>query len=245
MPEIAWRYTLPRDLSDRLNLRRYGFHGLSYQYVSIKLLECLQRNAEGSKLIVCHLGSGASVCALRDGKSVDTSMGLTPLEGLAMGTRSGDVDPGLLLYLLRTQNMTAEQVDDLLNHRSGLLGLSGLSGDVRELETAARSGDKQAETALEIFVYRVCKYIGAYAAVLEGVDAVAFTGGIGQHSPTMRSRICRRLGFLGVYLDEARNSGTGNAPARISVDTSRVSVWMVPTNEELQIARETRTVIGM
>ena len=245
LPEIAWRYALPRDLSDRLDLRRYGFHGISYQYVSIKLLECLQRGAEGSKLIICHLGSGASVCALRDGKSVDTSMGLTPLEGLVMGTRSGDLDPGLLLYLLRTQNMTAEQMDDLLNHRSGLLGLSGLSGDVRELETAAQSGDKQAEIALEIFAYRVCKYIGAYAAALEGVDAVAFTGGIGQHSPAMRSRVCRRLGFLGVHLDDARNAGAGNAPARISVDKGRASVWTIPTDEELQIARETRTVISM
>lgn len=171
-------------------------------------------------------------------------MGLTPLEGLVMGTRSGDVDPGLLLYLLRTQNMSAEMLDDLLNHQSGLSGLSGLSGDVRELETAAQEGDALAELALEIFAYRVCKYIGAYAAALEGVDAVAFTGGIGQHSPTMRSRICRRLGFLGVHLDEARNAGAGNAPARISVYSSRVSVWMVLTDEELQIARETHQVIA-
>jgi acetate kinase len=245
LPEVAWRYALPRDLADRLNLRRYGFHGLSHQYVSGKLLACLERDPEGSKVIVCHLGNGASVCALRDGKSVDTSMGLTPLEGLVMGTRSGDIDPGLLLYLLRTQEMTPETLDDLLNHRSGLLGLSGRSADVRELESAAQGGDAQAELALEIFAYRVCKYIGAYAAVLEGVDAVAFTGGIGQHSPTMRSRICRRLGFLGLSLDNGRNAGAGNEPTKISVDTCSVSVWMVPTDEELQIARETQKVLTL
>ena len=244
LPEVAWRYALPRDLSDRLNLRRYGFHGLSHRYVSGKLLECLQRDVEGSKLIVCHLGSGASVCAISGGKSVDTSMGLTPLEGLVMGTRSGDVDPGLLLYLLRTQKMTAETLDGMLNHQSGLLGLSGRSGDVRELESAAQRGDERAEIALEIFAYRVCKYIGAYAAALEGVDAVAFTGGIGQHSPTMRSRICRRLGFLGICLDEGHNRSAGNAPAQISVD-SGVAVWVIPTDEELQIAREVRQVLAL
>ena len=244
LPEVAWRYALPRDLSDRLALRRYGFHGLSYQYVSGKLLECLHRDVEGSKLIVCHLGSGASVCAISGGKSLDTSMGLTPLEGLVMGTRSGDVDPGLLLYLLQTQKMTAETLDDLLNHQSGLLGLSSRSGDVRELESAAQSGDEQAESTLEIFAYRVCKYIGAYTAALEGVDAVAFTGGIGQHSPTMRSRICRRLGFLGICLDEGRNRSAGNAPAQISVDNG-VAVWVIPTDEELQIARETRQVLAL
>ena len=244
LPEVAWRYALPRELSDRLGLRRYGFHGLSHQYVSGKLLACLERDPEGSKVIVCHLGNGASVCALRDGKSVDTSMGLTPLEGLVMGTRSGDIDPGLLLYLLRTQEMTPESLDDLLNHRSGLLGLSGRSSDVRELESAAQGGDAAAELALEIFAYRVCKYIGAYAAILEGVDAVAFTGGIGQHSPTMRSRICRRLGFLGLSLDNGRNFGAGNEPTKISVDSGSVSVWMIPTDEELQIARETRKVLA-
>ena len=243
LPEVAWRYALPRELSDRLHLRRYGFHGLSHQIVSTKLLESLGRRAEGSRLIVCHLGSGASICAVRDGKSVDTSMGLTPLEGLVMGTRSGDVDPGLLLYLLRVGEITPETLDTLLNQQSGLLGLSGLSGDVRELDSAAQSGDAAAELALESFAYRVCKYIGAYAAALEGLEAVAFTGGIGENSATMRRRICRRLGFLGVYLDPARNDEAGSAPRQISGDGGGAAVWVIPTDEECQIARETMQVL--
>lgn len=242
--ETAWRYALPRDLSDRLHLRRYGFHGLSHQYVSGRLLQCLDRSPEGTRLIVCHLGSGASVCALRDGLSVDTSMGMTPLEGLVMGTRSGDVDPGLLLYLLRCGEMTPEAMDDLLNHRSGLLGLSGRSGDVRELEQAAHTGDGNAEQALEAFAYRVCKYIGAYAAVLNGVDAVAFTGGIGERSPSMRDRICRRLAYLGLSLDAARNDGARGEQVRIHADAATVQAWVILTDEERQIARETQGLLN-
>lgn len=238
LPEVAWRFAIPSELADRLHLRRYGFHGISYQYVSGRLLECLARDAEGTRLIVCHLGSGASVCAIKDGLSVDTSMGFTPLAGLVMGTRSGDIDPGLLLYLLRSAGMTAETVDDLLNHHSGLLGLSGLSSDVRELETAALAGNAAADMALEAFAYHVCKYIGAYAAALEGVDAIAFTGGIGQHSPGVRSRICRRLSFLGVRLDETRNEERVVLPACITRDGATVQTWVVPTDEELQMARE-------
>ncbi len=244
LPEIAWRYALPVDLSDRLGLRRYGFHGISHQYVSGRLLQCLGRGPEGTRLIVCHLGSGASVCAVRDGKSIDTSMGMTPLEGLVMGTRSGDVDPGLLLYLMRTQNMTAAAADDLLNQKSGLLGLSERSGDVRDLEQAAGSGDVKAKMALEIFAYRVCKYMGAYASVLEGVDAVAFTGGIGERSPAMRSRICRRLAFLGLHLDPTRNEKAGMDPSLISAGEAGVQAWVIPTDEERQIARETRQALG-
>lgn len=238
LPEVAWRYGLPMDLSDRLGLRRYGFHGISHRYVSERLLECLGREPQGTRLITCHLGSGASVCAVRDGQSVDTSMGLTPLEGLVMGTRSGDVDPGLLLYLLRTQDMTAEQLDDLLNHDSGLQGLAG-QNDVRDLEQAAGGGDKQAGMALDIFAYRVRKYLGAYAAALGGLDAVAFTGGIGEHAPSMRERICRNLEFLGLRLDDGRNlAATGGAAAQISADTDQTQAWVIPTDEERQIARE-------
>jgi len=244
LPETAWRYALPSDLAARLSLRRYGFHGISHQYVSGRLLHCLGRGPEGTRLIVCHLGSGASVCAVRDGKSVDTSMGMTPLEGLLMGTRSGDVDPGLLLYLLRTQGMTPDGLDDLLNHRSGLKGLSGRSGDVRELEQAADAGDGRAALALDIFAYRVRKYIGAYAAALGGLDAVAFTGGIGEHSAGMRSRICRGLDFLGVGLDNPRNeSAAGHIPVQISADGSPVPIWMIPTDEERQIAREVAALL--
>ena len=239
LPEVAYRYALPWELADRLNLRRYGFHGLSHQYVSRRLLECLGRVAEGTKLITCHLGSGSSVCALRDGLSVDTSMGLTPLEGLVMGTRSGDLDPGLLLYLLRTQKMTPEAVDDLLNHQSGLLGISGKSADVRDLELAAGAGDSRAALALELFAYRVRKYLGAYAAVLGGLDAIAFTGGIGEHAAGLRDRICRELEYLGVRLAADRNQQGGEGAVQISRADSLVSVWVIPTDEERQMARET------
>ncbi len=171
-------------------------------------------------------------------------MGLTPLEGLVMGTRSGDVDPGLVLYLLRGRGMTADAVDDLLNHRSGLLGLSGRSGDVRDLEQAASTGDKRSELALECFAYRARMYLGAYAAALEGLDAVAFTGGIGEHSVSMRERICRRMEFLGLQLDAERNRNVSAAdPTRISADDSSVQLWVIPTDEELQIARETYALL--
>ena len=245
LPEVAYIYALPHELSARLGLRRYGFHGLSHQYVSGQLLECLGRDAEGTRLITCHLGSGASACALRDGKSVDTSMGMTPLEGLVMGTRSGDVDPGLLLYLLREQNMTPEQLDDLLNKQSGLLGVSGVGSDLRDLEKAAAAGNAQAELALSLFAYRARKYLGAYAAALGGLDAIAFTGGIGERSPVMRGRICTGLEFLGVTLDTGANQNAdGKAAAQISANGSAVSVWVIPTNEEKQMAREVAGVLG-
>ncbi len=242
LPEVAWRYAIPRDLSERLNLRRYGFHGISHRYVSQRLLQCLGRGPEGSNLVTCHLGSGASVCAIKDGQSVDTSMGLTPLEGLVMGTRTGDIDPGLLLFLLRAQSMTPADLDDLLNYQSGLLGLSGRSGDVRTLEQAVRQGDERAEMALAVFAYRVRKYIGAYAAALGGMDALAFTGGIGEHSTAMRARICQGLEFLGVGLDIGRNEAARDE-TQMSTDSSPVPVWMIPTDEERQIARETAALL--
>jgi acetate kinase len=224
MPPLASHYAVP----DELAVRRYGFHGISYSYVSARL--------DAPRQIVCHLGNGASVCAVRDGKSVDTSMGFTPLEGLVMGTRAGDLDPGVILYLLCGGKSEAD-LDDLLNHRSGLLAVSGSSADVRELQTAAAAGDARAEFALELFAYRVAKYVGAYAAVLEGLDALIFTAGIGEHSAAMRSRICRRLAFLGVTLDEPLNRAPRTDDRRIS--SGRVGVWVIPTNEELQIARMT------
>jgi acetate kinase len=243
LPAVAARYALPAELSDRLQLRRYGFHGISYRYVSERLLLCLGESGRAARLILCHLGNGASVCALRDGQSVDTSMGFTPLEGLIMGNRSGDVDPGMVLHLLRAGHMTLEQMDGLLNRQSGLLGLSGSSSDVRDLEKAAGGGDSAAELALACFAYRVRKYIGAYAAVLGGVDAVVFTGGIGEHSALMRARICHGLEFLSLNLDDERNEAAGGQElASIGAgDGSRV--WIVQTDEERQIARETLTVL--
>jgi len=244
LPEVAWRYALPRDLSDRWHLRRYGFHGLSHQYVAEALLRLLKRKPEGTRLIVCHLGNGASVCALKDGRSVDTSMGMTPLEGLVMGTRSGDVDPGLLMYLLRTAHMTAKAVDDALNLRSGLLGLSGKSADVRQLVILSDKGSEDARLALQIFAYRVRKYIGAYAAVLGGVDAVAFTGGIGEHSAQMRGRICEGLSFLGIHLDQAANDRVGTEEACISAAHASTQIWVIPTDEEREMARQVWKLLG-
>jgi len=227
LPDVASTYAIPQNLG----IRRYGFHGISYAYVS-KRLNAL--NA-GDKLIVAHLGNGASVCAIRGGRSVDTSMGFTPMEGLVMGTRAGDLDPGAILYLLRNgQN----DLDDLLNHQSGLRGLSGFSGDVRELEA---SSDPKAQLALDVFAYRAAKYIAGYCAALDGVDAIAFTAGIGEHSSSMRQRICDRLRFLDVILDDAANRAPRTEERRIS--TGRVGVWVIPTNEELEIARATYDLI--
>ena len=239
LPPVAFRYALPLEWAEQHDLRRFGFHGISHRYVSGRLLECLGRPAAGTRLITCHLGNGSSLCAIRDGQSIETSMGLTPMEGLVMGTRSGDIDPGLVLHLMDELKMSVEQVDDLLNRRSGLLGLSGRSGDVRDLEQAAHSGNARAEAALEGFAYRARKYLGAYAAVLSGVDAIAFAGGIGEHSAGTRQRIVRGLEFLGMNLDAARNAAVPkDDPARISTHDSRVAIWVIPTNEELQIARE-------
>ncbi len=244
LPDVARTYALPVELCTRYGLRRYGFHGISHAYLSRRLIERLGRGALGTKIITCHLGSGASVCAVRDGHSIDTSMGLTPLEGLVMRTRSGDVDPGLVLHLLRTAGMTVDDVDDLLNHQSGLRGLSGLSGDVRDLERAALENDPRAELALAMFAYRTCKYIGAFAAALAGLDAVVFSGGIGEHSDSMRTRICRHLAFLGLRLDDDRNRAPNGREMQISVEGGDVQAWVIPTDEELEIATSTHDLIS-
>jgi acetate kinase len=233
LPPVAFTYAVPPELG----VRRYGFHGISYSYVSKRL----QYLDAADRLIVAHLGNGASVCAIRDGRSIDTSMGFTPMEGLAMGTRAGDLDPGVILYLLR-KGMSEAELDDLLNHRCGLRGISETSGDVRELERAAAAGDAKAELALDVFAYRAAKYIAAYCAVLDGVDAVAFTAGIGEHSASMRQRICNRLSFLGVSLDETANNAASKEERRIS--SGSVAVWVIPTNEELEIARAAFETLG-
>jgi acetate kinase len=229
LPPVASTYAIPQNLG----IRRYGFHGISYAYVS-KRLHAL---GAGSRVIVAHLGNGASVCAIRDGESIDTSMGFTPMEGLVMGTRAGDVDPGAILYLSRNGR---DDVDDLLNHQSGLRGISGISGDVRELEA---SSDPNARLALDVFTYRCAKYIAGYCAALGGVDAIAFTAGIGEHSASMRQRICDRLAFLDVILDDAANRASRTDERRIS--SGRVGVWVIPTNEELEIARATYEMLAV
>ena len=240
LPDVASTYAIPSALSERLGLRRYGFHGTSYRYVS----GLLRAKISAARLVVFHLGSGASVCAIRDGRSVETSMGFTPLEGLVMGSRCGDLDPGLLLYLLRTGEATVAELEETLNHESGMKGIAGESGDVRVLQARAAGGDSRAKLALSVFAYRATKYLGAYAAAMGGLDAVAFTGGIGENSPAMRARICQGLEFLGIALDEKRNQGAKPpAPALLSPENSAVSVWMVPTDEQRQIARETYALL--
>lgn len=242
IPDVAALYALPLAFAKERGLRRYGFHGTSHRYVSGRLIERLGRGMAGTRVITCHLGNGASMCAVRDGKSIDTSMGLTPLEGLVMGTRSGDVDPGLLLHLLREEKMSADGVDHLLNHESGLAGLGG-SADVRDLQKLASGGDARASLALDVFAYRVRKYVGAYAAALEGLDAIAFTGGIGEHSSVVRWKVCAGLVWLGVKLDASRNEKPGAGEVCISEAGARVQVWVIPTDEESQIAEETAGVV--
>ncbi len=241
LPRHAYLYALPYELREKYGIRRYGFHGTSHRYVSERVIELLrQENAlhTPSKIICCHLGNGCSIAAVLDGQSVDTSMGMTPAEGLVMGTRSGDLDPAVLLHLQRTLGWDADRVDRLINKEGGLLALAGVS-DMRDVEARAAAGDSPAQTAFEVFCYRIIKYIGAYAAAMNGVHAIAFTAGIGENSPAVRSRVCASLGYLGVEIDEDANRA-GKGERCISTPGSRVKVYVVPTDEERVIAEETR-----
>ncbi len=247
MPRRATTYAIDQDVADRHGIRRYGFHGISHEYAAGIAAEFLERPLNELRLITLHLGNGASACAVEFGRSTETSMGNTPLEGLVMGTRSGDVDAGVLLSLLRCGEFTVDELDDLLNNRSGLLGLSGQGNDLREIQQAASDGDDRARLAINVFVHRARKYIGAYAAAMGGVDAIVFTGGIGENSASMRRRILQRLEFLGCVLDEDRNyDASVNSDrdyALITTGRSRVEAIVVKTNEELMIARETCRVV--
>ncbi len=238
IPEVAYRYALPEKLYTDLQVRRYGFHGMSHQYVARQAAQKMGKHKYSVNLITCHLGNGSSVTAIKDGHSVDTSMGLTPLEGLVMGTRSGDLDPGILFYLNR-KGYDTDSLDTLLNKQSGLLGISGSSNDVRDLELKADGGDDRAELALNIFAYRIKKYIGAYMAVLNRVDAIVFTGGIGENGAAMRHRILSDMDQQGVVIDEMRNEVHAGVAGEIQGATSRVKIMIIPTNEELAIARDT------
>ncbi|WP_395243884.1 acetate/propionate family kinase [Agromyces sp. MMS24-K17] len=242
MPPAAYTYAIDRELAAKHRVRRYGFHGTSHRFVSRAAAEFLGRPVEELRLIVLHLGNGASACAVSGGRSVETSMGMTPLEGLVMGTRSGDVDPAVLLHLQRRAGLTADDVDDLLNKRSGILGLSG-HGDLRDVEAAMADGDEAATLALEVYAHRIRSYVGAYAAQLGRVDAIAFTAGVGENSALVRSWALAGLEGFGVELDPARNEGPERGPRRISTDASRTAVLVIPTNEELEIARQTVAVI--
>lgn len=238
MPKEAYMYGIPYKYYEQYKVRKYGFHGTSHSYVSKRAAELLGKPYDSLKTIVCHLGNGASVCAVKNGKSVDTSMGLTPLEGLVMGTRSGDVDPSVLEYIAEKENFDIHQVLNVLNKESGVYGVSGVSSDFRDVEAAAEAGDERADLAQELFCYRVIHYIGAYAAAMNGVDAICFTAGLGENSGMIREKICANLGYLGVELNPEENKKRGE-DLIISTENSKVKVLAVPTNEELAIARET------
>ena len=239
LPPKAYTYALPHGLCARYRVRRYGFHGTSHRWMAERYAELQGRPVEEFKLITCHLGNGCSMCAIEGGRSVDTSMGMTPLEGLVMGTRSGDVDAAAVLHLMQWEQLSVERMDALLNKGSGLYGISGISNDMRTLLEHAARGDERAGLAIEVFCYRIRKYIGAYYAVLNGAAAVIFTGGIGENAPEIRRRVCESLDALGIRLDEERNRAAVGREADLSAEDARTRVWVIPTNEELLIARET------
>ena len=242
MPDVAYTYGIPYEYYEKYKVRRYGFHGTSHSYVSKRTAEIVGKPYDQMKIIVCHLGNGASISAVNCGKSVDTSMGLTPLEGLVMGTRSGDLDPAIIDFVGKKEGLSLDEMNEVLNKKSGMLGISGVSSDGRDLEAAAETGNKRAQLALDVFDYRVIKYIGAYAAAMNGVDAIAFTAGIGENNIKMREDVCSSLTYLGVKLDEEKNNVRGEERI-ISADDSKVQVLLVPTNEELAIARETLALV--
>ena len=242
MPEKAYLYGLPYEYYENYKVRRYGFHGTSHSFVSKETARFLGMDLENSKIIVCHLGNGASISAVKDGKCVDTSMGLTPLEGLVMGTRSGDIDPAIMEYIAKKEDLDIAGVMNVLNKKSGLEGISGLSSDFRDLTAGAKEGNKRAIAAIEVFCYRVAKYVGSYVAAMNGVDAIAFTAGIGENVGLVREKVCSYLGYLGITLDAEANAKSGDNCV-ISAADSKVKVAVIPTNEELAICRETVALV--
>ena len=238
LPKYAFIYALPYEMYEKHGIRKYGFHGTSHRYVSKRAAAMLGRPYEELKLISCHLGNGASICAVENGKSVETSMGFTPLDGLAMGTRSGTVDPAVVKFLMENEKMNPKEIDNYLNKKSGVLGISGVSSDFRDIESAMDEGNERAKLAIDVFCYRVKKYIGEYAAVMNGVDAVIFTAGIGENNAIVREKSTRGLDYLGLEIDTEKNNIRG-VERDISADGAKVKALVIPTNEELEIARET------
>lgn len=242
MPAKAYMYALPYEAYEKFGVRRYGFHGTSHRYVSRRACEFLGLPYEKQRIITCHIGNGASITAIADGKSVDTSMGLTPTEGLMMGTRVGDVDPGALAYLMKCEELDADGLMTLINKRSGVAGVSGISSDMRDIESAIAAGNERARLALDMYEYRILKYIGAYTAVLGGVDVIVFTGGVGENQTVTREKICRQLAYMGVTFNEEANKTRGEE-IEISGADSKVHVVVIPTDEELMIARDTASIV--
>ena len=244
MPPKAYMYPVPYKFYAEDGVRRYGFHGTSHRYVSQRVCEILGVKPQGLKIITCHIGNGGSITAVVDGKRVDTSMGLTPTEGLMMGTRVGDVDPGALTFLMKKHGLSVDQLQTIINKESGVLGLSGISSDMREIEAAVSAGNPRACMALDAYMLRITKYIGAYAAEMGGVDIIVFTGGVGENQAGLRADVCRPLRFMGVEIDEDINAETRGTETVISAPDSRVKVVVVPTDEELMIARDTRDIVS-
>ncbi len=243
MPDEAYMYAIPYELYEKYAIRRYGFHGTSHRYVSARVCEFLGVDPKGKKIITAHIGNGGSCTAVLDGKSVDTSMGLTPVEGLMMGTRSGDLDLGAATYIMDKEHLTTAEFSTLVNKKSGLLGVSGVSSDARDIENAIAGGNKRADLARRMFIYRVKKYIGAYAAALDGVDIIVFTGGIGENDMYIRGEIAKGLGYLGVKIDEEKNMHSRGEEIVISTPDSRVTVCVIPTDEEWMIASDTMALL--
>lgn len=242
LPAEAYIYGIPYEYYEKYGIRKYGFHGTSHSYVSKRTAEILGKNVEDLKILVCHLGNGASICAVDGGKSVETSMGMTPLQGLVMGTRSGVIDPGVIEFIAKKENLSLDDIMEILNKKSGILGISGISSDFRDVDDARDAGNKRAILAEDVFVHRVVHYMGGYVAAMNGVDAIAFTAGVGENDPVMRKNVCKSFGYLGVEIDDEKNNVRGKETI-ISTDDSKVKVLVVPTNEELMIARETMRLV--
>lgn len=244
MPDKAYMYGIPYEYYEKYHIRKYGFHGTSHRYVSSHFLQISGRSPAGSRLVVCHLGNGSSITAVKDGKCYDTSMGFTPLDGILMGTRSGSVDPSVMTFIMNKENMTPDQMSDMLNKKSGFLGVSGLSSDARDLVTASKEGNRRAKLACDMVRYQIKKYIGSYAAAMGGIDAVLFTGGIGENSGELRAEVVEGLEFMGIRLDPAENDHNTGDDHKISAADAATEVWVIPTNEELAIAKDTVALIG-
>ncbi len=243
MPKEAYMYAVPYELYEKYGVRRYGFHGTSHRYVSQRVCEYLGIEAEGKKIITCHIGNGGSIAAVKDGKCVDTSMGLTPLEGLMMGTRSGDIDGGAVTFIEKKLGLDADGMSNLLNKKSGLLGVSGISSDMREIFSANEAGNERAKLAFDMYCYRIRKYVGSYAAAMNGCDIIVFTAGVGENQADMRQSVCQGLSFMGVEIDVEKNKGIHGEEAVISTPESKIKVVVIPTDEELMIASDTMALL--
>jgi len=242
MPAHVFLYGLPYEQYEKFHIRKYGFHGTSHEFVARRCAQLLKKDFDKVRLITCHLGNGSSITAVKNGRSFDTSMGLTPLEGLVMGTRVGDMDPAVVLYIMNGQNLSTQEMNTLLNNKSGMKGISGISNDMRQIEEKAAEGNQRAQLTFDIVAYRIVKYIGSYVAAMGGADAIVFTGGIGENSKTLRAKVLEPLAFLGAELDPVRN-GSDAKEKVITTDGSRISAWVVPTNEELMIAQKTQSIV--